>query len=1074
MTEGTKKICRASLAAAATIILILAVASYLYYRDIKQTFIRQISGKLSSLSGHQVEIGDISISLSGAINIHDTRMQNPEGFQAGDLLRIKRVFLNMKYRELLHGRFHVSDIDIHGPELALTKDGQGRLNISDRLIQLFSGKPGTDYRVDQFRIIRGSIEINNNSILRQENISVVLQDLSSAPGTRTTIKAQTELSGENILNLDGWAYLKDKPRKFNLSVTSEGFQLSGFKDILDKYRIEAADAAMDITVRAEGDDTAGVKFAGSIRLRDAGFGFMKTERYMIDLKMDSFFDLREFSLAVHDLSVHADNTAAVSLKGLVSDIMKNPRYSAEMRVSRLNLARFNFIKGMKISGAATSDNIRIKGNSLKDMPAVSGSVKIVDAAVSSKEIDAKKISAELVFASGKIFSARTKATAEVLQAGQYQMKQPLRIELSADAGGRADNITLTSFARVSPLDLELEKGRAVFAEDIKTEIRGTLKNRVFFGEFSVDSDRIRYAGHRIKQLAGKTALTAGARSVVLKTLRLDTDTFRMSAGLVTIMMPDRKTGYSVRIKGMNAEYPEERAVLKNLDLDMQFGIDTRVITGKGTFSSEGIAFRETASGMLSGSARFLEDSFSVQVPRFDIFGGRLNLSAEGKTFKSPYPVQIRMEAGDIDLGSVSKTLSGFVKIPYAISGELGTAVFQGTLDAPDVLRGRASLQAKGLSVVNPESKRSIVKKAYLKSTLVFKGRDLEFSADAKAGSILPSVSGTAGDFMKKDRRLLAALTLPEVKLTDIRDYFWDIFPDSLLYAGLEGSIASQVSVGYDRKGMNVSGNVHLKNLFLEGENSEYSAGPVNGIIPISYNDQDDQTKPLKLPSFERESYENVKKYYAQQDMHKGYSKITIGAFQYGFRLFEDMHLWIRQEGRILNIGRFSANIFGGALQGSAFVDISEGVHYTAGAVLDGLSMTSVCDEIEPIRGYISGKMNGVATLKGSGAGISKLIGKADFWTYGDKEEKTRISREFLQKIGGPSVRAYLGDRSFDKGIMSLYIQKGFLIFRELEISNRNFFGIQDLSVKVAPFNNRISIDHLTWTILQAAERAKKE
>ena len=58
--------------------------------------------------------------------------------------------------------------------------------------------------------------------------------------------------------------------------------------------------------------------------------------------------------------------------------------------------------------------------------------------------------------------------------------------------------------------------------------------------------------------------------------------------------------------------------------------------------------------------------------------------------------------------------------------------------------------------------------------------------------------------------------------------------------------------------------------------------------------------------------------------------------------------------------------------------------------------------------------------------------------------------------------------------MSLYIQDGFVIFRELEISNRNLLGIQDLSVKVAPYNNRIAIDHLMWTMTEAAQRAKKD
>jgi hypothetical protein len=106
--------------------------------------------------------------------------------------------------------------------------------------------------------------------------------------------------------------------------------------------------------------------------------------------------------------------------------------------------------------------------------------------------------------------------------------------------------------------------------------------------------------------------------------------------------------------------------------------------------------------------------------------------------------------------------------------------------------------------------------------------------------------------------------------------------------------------------------------------------------------------------------------------------------------------------------------------------------------------------------------------------LAEIIGRADLWTYATRDEKTKISREFLQKIGGPSIKSYLGNRNFDKGIMSVYIQKGFLIFRELEISNRNFIGVRDLSVKVAPLSNRIAIDHLLWTIVEAANRGAKK
>jgi hypothetical protein len=167
-------------------------------------------------------------------------------------------------------------------------------------------------------------------------------------------------------------------------------------------------------------------------------------------------------------------------------------------------------------------------------------------------------------------------------------------------------------------------------------------------------------------------------------------------------------------------------------------------------------------------------------------------------------------------------------------------------------------------------------------------------------------------------------------------------------------------------------------------------------------------------------------------------------------------------------------MFGGRVFGAASVDLSGGPAYRAGVLVDGISLTRLCEDIPPIKGYISGRVDGIAVLKGSGAGLAKMTGMADFWTYSDREEKTRISREFLEKIGGPQVRAYLGERRFSKGVMSLFIQNGFFIFRELEISNRNLFGITDLSVKVAPLNNRIAIDHLMWTITEAAQRAKSD
>jgi hypothetical protein len=311
-------------------------------------------------------------------------------------------------------------------------------------------------------------------------------------------------------------------------------------------------------------------------------------------------------------------------------------------------------------------------------------------------------------------------------------------------------------------------------------------------------------------------------------------------------------------------------------------------------------------------------------------------------------------------------------------------------------------------------------------------------------------------------------------MTDIRDAFWDMFPDGLLYAGMDGSLSSNLSLDYSEKDVRVNGSIAFKDLAFQGENGEYAVGPINGVLPIAYSRADGKAEIVDMPSFDRSGFSRLSSYYSQGKVRDGYSRIAIGSLQYGFKFIENVELFVQQKGSVLNIGQFSGTIFGGRLNGTATFDLSKDLNYRAGMILEGLSMTKVCEEIEPIKGYISGKVSGTAVLKSSGTGLPHVIGKADFWTFSTNDEKTKISREFLHKMGGPSLKAYLGDRSFDKGEMSLYLQDGFVIFKDLEISHKNIAGMTDLSIKVAPFNNRIAMDHLMWSIIEAAQRAKEK
>ena len=85
-----------------------------------------------------------------------------------------------------------------------------------------------------------------------------------------------------------------------------------------------------------------------------------------------------------------------------------------------------------------------------------------------------------------------------------------------------------------------------------------------------------------------------------------------------------------------------------------------------------------------------------------------------------------------------------------------------------------------------------------------------------------------------------------------------------------------------------------------------------------------------------------------------------------------------------------------------------------------------------------------------------------------------VSKEFLQKLAGKNLRGlfFRKDRPYDRGEISGYLEKGYLTFETLDIAHNNFFGVRDLSVCVAPVQNKISLDHLVNAVKEAAARGK--
>ncbi len=121
--------------------------------------------------------------------------------------------------------------------------------------------------------------------------------------------------------------------------------------------------------------------------------------------------------------------------------------------------------------------------------------------------------------------------------------------------------------------------------------------------------------------------------------------------------------------------------------------------------------------------------------------------------------------------------------------------FKGTIDSKESLRGETALDLQKLSVLNRKTKKYLLKDAFMHPDVKLNGKDCEFKTTASAGDVSTMISGAAKGFLGEERSVHMQGHLNETHVTEIRNSFWDMFPDSLLYAGLDGSVSSDFRAG---------------------------------------------------------------------------------------------------------------------------------------------------------------------------------------------------------------------------------------------------------------------------------------
>jgi hypothetical protein len=201
--------------------------------------------------------------------------------------------------------------------------------------------------------------------------------------------------------------------------------------------------------------------------------------------------------------------------------------------------------------------------------------------------------------------------------------------------------------------------------------------------------------------------------------------------------------------------------------------------------------------------------------------------------------------------------------------------------------------------------------------------------------------------------------------------------------------------------------------------------------------------------------------------------LTISSLRSNPVEIRDIKVALASSENRIDVRRLAFDAWGGRWSGWGTIEpLGGGVALTL--LTEELSLRAICDAFQPVKGYISGRVNGLLDLRVPQFAVNQAQGGARFWAVDSPKEKRKISRALIEQLAGQQIRYFslFGvARRYDRGILDVALRAGDLIFHELEISH-TILGFKDLDVRVSPAFNKIGLAHLLETIGEAIERIR--
>ena len=117
-----------------------------------------------------------------------------------------------------------------------------------------------------------------------------------------------------------------------------------------------------------------------------------------------------------------------------------------------------------------------------------------------------------------------------------------------------------------PLEVQVKDNMTASVEKSDVTVDGTFKDNGFEGKGAFTIKGLRFAGHTISMLKGKSVIDYRKPGFLLTGLAIETEDANSSAAILSLTAPHEKTGYKIDVKDMNVAYRNGDALLEQCDL----------------------------------------------------------------------------------------------------------------------------------------------------------------------------------------------------------------------------------------------------------------------------------------------------------------------------------------------------------------------------------------------------------------------------------------------------------------------------------------------------------------------------